>query len=78
MVMPPRTNAVAILLPTGDVFVSGGLNVWNNTPPGPNYDATFAVLAPEIYNTAAGTWTALTDTPGALSRALSASQTTRG
>lgn len=68
MVVPPRGNAIAILLPTGDVFVSGGMNIWNNTPGGPAFDPTFAVLAPEIYNHKTGTWSALTDTPATVPR----------
>ncbi|OYE01200.1 glyoxal oxidase [Nostoc sp. 'Peltigera membranacea cyanobiont' 232] len=69
MVVPPRTNAVAILLPTGDVFVSGGTNAWKNLPPNdPTFDQLFAVLAPEIYNHTTGTWTALTDAPASVPR----------
>ncbi|HEY7286775.1 MAG TPA: galactose oxidase-like domain-containing protein [Vicinamibacterales bacterium] len=44
---PQRNNSTAVLLPTGDVFVSGG------TADGQDVNA---VLAAELYMTATGTW----------------------
>ncbi len=44
---PPRRNSTAVLLPTGDVFVSGG------TADGADANA---VLLAELYNSATGTW----------------------
>ncbi|HEY0313213.1 MAG TPA: galactose oxidase early set domain-containing protein [Allosphingosinicella sp.] len=67
-VVPPRSHAMAVLLPTGDVFVSGGLNVWNNTTASADYDQTFGVRVPEIFSPTTGQWTALTDTPAAITR----------
>ena len=68
MAVPLRANATAILLPTGDVFVSGGMDTVNAPPPGPLYDSTCAVLSPEIFNHNTGTWTALTDAPATVPR----------
>ena len=67
MAIPPRTHALATLLPTGEVFLSGGINQWKD-PTGLPYDATFAVTVPEIYNPASDTWTALTDAPATVPR----------
>jgi hypothetical protein len=69
MVVPPRLNAVATLLPTGQVFVSGGMNQYPNNPPaGKSYDQAFGVFVPEIYDPPSDTWTALTDTPATVAR----------
>ncbi|MFN0193688.1 MAG: galactose oxidase-like domain-containing protein, partial [Aestuariivirga sp.] len=48
---PVRENADSIILPTGEIFIEGGLKVGNN-------DAT-GVRAPETYDPAKGTWRVL-------------------
>jgi len=69
MVVPPRLNATAILLPTGQVFVQGGMNQYQQNPPGgQSYDQAFGVLVPEIYDPPTDTWTALTDAPATVPR----------
>ena len=69
MVIPPRLNGTAILLPTGQVFVSGGMNQYQANPPaGKTYDQAFGVLVPEIYDPPTDTWTALTDAPATVPR----------
>ncbi|HEX5231883.1 MAG TPA: galactose oxidase-like domain-containing protein, partial [Bradyrhizobium sp.] len=68
-VVPPRLNATAILLPNGQVFVSGGMNQYLQNPPsGKTYDQAFGVFVPEIYDPPTDTWTALTDTPATVGR----------
>ena len=52
---PVRENADSILLPTGEVFIEGGLKAGNN-------DAT-GVRAPETYNPATATWRVLPASP---------------
>ncbi|WP_321945345.1 galactose oxidase-like domain-containing protein [Paraburkholderia sp. J10-1] len=68
--IPQRANALATLLPNGQVLVTGGTNVWKDpkTLPQDQFDATFAVRVPEIYDPATGTWTALTDAPAQVPR----------
>jgi hypothetical protein len=50
-VNPVRENADSIILPTGEIFIEGGLKNGSN-------DAT-GVRAPEIYNPSTGTWRVL-------------------
>ena len=54
-VNPVRENADSVILPTGEVFIEGGLKSGTN-------DAT-GVRAPETYNPATGTWRVLPATP---------------
>ena len=54
-VNPIRENADSIILPTGEIFVEGGLKNGSN-------DAT-GVRAPETFNPATGTWRVLPATP---------------
>ena len=68
MVAPLRANATAILLPTGQVFVSGGMNIFETLPAGQPYDQTFSVFLPEIYDPVNDVWTALTDAPASVAR----------
>lgn len=50
-VNPVRENADSIILPTGEIFIEGGLKAGNN-------DAT-GVRAPETYDPASGSWRVL-------------------
>ncbi|MBX9298678.1 DUF1929 domain-containing protein [Chromobacterium vaccinii] len=68
MAVPPRANALATLLPTGDVFVSGGTNAYKTLTDGSQYDELFGVRVPEIYHPQTDSWTALTDAPAAVTR----------
>jgi hypothetical protein len=52
---PVRENADSIILPTGEVFIEGGLKNGSN-------DAT-GVRAPETYNPVSGTWRVLPASP---------------
>lgn len=54
-VNPVRENADAVILPTGEIFIEGGLKNGLN-------DAT-GVRAPEIYHPASGTWRVLPASP---------------
>ena len=54
-VNPVRENADSIILPTGEVFIEGGLKNGSN-------DAT-GVRAPETYNPVSGTWRVLPASP---------------
>lgn len=54
-VNPVRENADAVILPTGEVFIEGGLKNGSN-------DAT-GVRAPEMYNPVSGTWQVLPASP---------------
>jgi hypothetical protein len=65
-----RLHGHATLLPTGEVFVDGGMLQQGN---GPMYDATNAQLVPEIFNPATGAWRALTSTPATVPRGYQSS-----
>lgn len=54
-VNPVRENADSVILPTGEIFIEGGLKNGSN-------DAT-GVRAPESYNPSTGTWRVLPATP---------------
>lgn len=54
-VNPIRENADAVLLPTGEIFIEGGLK--NGS------DDTTGVRAPELYNPVSGTWSVLPASP---------------
>lgn len=54
-VNPVRENADAVMLPTGEIFIEGGLKNGSN-------DAT-GVRAPETYNPITGTWRVLPASP---------------
>ncbi len=54
-VNPVRENADSVILPTGEIFIEGGLKNGSN-------DAT-GVRAPESYNPATGSWRVLPPTP---------------
>ena len=54
-VNPVRENADSIILPTGEIFIEGGLKNGSN-------DAT-GVRAPETYNPVSGTWRVLPASP---------------
>lgn len=68
--VPPRANALATLLPTGQVLVTGGTNVWKDpsTIPGNQFDQLFGVRVPELYDPQTDTWAALTDAPATVTR----------
>ena len=51
----PRFHLNAVLLPTGDVFVCGGVNVFNHDVNGVN--------VPEIYHPETNSWSTLTSAP---------------
>jgi hypothetical protein len=54
-VNPVRENADAVILPTGEIFIEGGLKDGNNDGTG--------VRAPETFNPASGTWRVLPASP---------------
>lgn len=66
-VVPYRANALATLLPTGQVLVTGGTNAWKNVP-ADQFDQTFGVRVPELYDPRTDTWTAFTDAPATVTR----------
>lgn len=61
----PRLHGHATLLPTGEVFVDGGMTKQAN---GAGTDAMYAQLVPEIFNPTTGVWTALKTTPATVPR----------
>jgi hypothetical protein len=66
-----RWHANAVLLPTGQVFVCGGINpeLYTNVQDGdPDYDARLGVRVPELYDPASGRWQALVDAPASVIR----------
>src|SRR5215831_8891467 len=60
-----RYDASATLLPTGEVFVSGGVDQLGN---GAGYDAAHGVRVPEIFDPWTNTWSALNSTPATVTR----------
>jgi hypothetical protein len=60
-----RNDASAVLLPTGQVFVCGGVDLVGG---GVGWDAAHAVLIPEIFDPVTNTWTTLTSTPATVPR----------
>lgn len=63
----PRYDANATLLPTGEVFVSGGVDGFANAGTA-GYDNTHGVRVPEIFDPATNTWTALNAAPATVVR----------
>lgn len=61
-----RYDATAILLPTGQVFVSGGVD--SVTGNGAGWDTAHAVLEPEIFDPVSNTWSGLASTPATVPR----------
>jgi hypothetical protein len=57
---PRRTNGLAVLLPTGEVLVVGGVEAFQAGPDFLQPDSK-AVKTPEIFNPATNMWSALTD-----------------